>query len=260
MTGPVSINGNAPMFVLDRVAKSYSGIIALAPISLKIESGERVAILGPSGSGKTTLLHLMAGVIQPDDGSIFIDGQRLTSLTPGRELANLVGVMHQQFDLVPHLSVVHNVLAGRLGQWSTLRSLVSLMFPRERNLAVTALDRLGIGHKLGERTSRLSGGEQQRVAMARLLVQKPRAILADEPVASLDPARAEDLMRLLIDVVSESDKTLVASLHSVELTRGLFSRAVGLRGGELQFDLPVDELTDDLLEGLYDITGLEAED
>ena len=252
-------NGHGPMFALEGVAKTYPRTVALAPISLEIGVGERVAILGPSGAGKTTLLHLMGGVVQPSQGTILIDGRPLPSLRPGGELAGLVGVIHQQFDLVPHLSVVHNVLAGRLGQWSTLRSLLSLVSPRERDVATEALEKMGIGHKLYERTSRLSGGEQQRVAMARLLVQTPRAILADEPVASLDPARAEDLMGLLSGIVRESGKTLVASLHSVALAREHFDRAIGLRNGKVQFDVPVARLTDGMLAKLYDIEGLEDE-
>ena len=259
MTSSISTVDHLPMFVLQGVAKVYPKAVALAPFSLEIEEEERVAVLGPSGGGKTTLLHLMGGVIQQDQGSIFIGGRPLTSLSPGRELASLVGVMHQQFDLVPHLSVVHNVLAGRLGQWGTLRSLLSLVSPRERHLALEALGKLGIADKMYERTSRLSAGEQQRVAMARLLVQAPRAILADEPVASLDPARAEDLMRQLSDIVRESGKTLVASLHSVQIARTYFSRAIGLRDGELQFDLPVGDVTDQALERLYDIRGLKGE-
>ena len=254
-----SAHHRSPMFDLVGVAKSYPGVLALAPISLEIEPGERVAVLGPSGSGKTMLLHLMAAVIQPDQGTVLISGRLASEMSPGKELSTLVGVIHQQFDLVPQLAVVHNVLAGRLGQWSTIRSLFSLVSPRERHLAVEALGKLGISHKIYERTSRLSGGEQQRVAMARLLVQSPAAILADEPVASLDPARAEDLVRLLSDVVRESGTTLVASLHSVQLTRFHFSRAIGLRNGELQFDVPVGDLTDGMLEELYEIKGLIGE-
>ena len=251
-------DGPVPMFVLENVAKTYPRAVALAPISLGIEAGDRVAVLGPSGGGKTTLLHLMGGVIQPDRGRIFINGLPISSLGPGNGLASQVGFIHQQFDLVPRLSVLHNVLAGRLGRWSTLRSLISLVLPRERHLAVEALEKVGIVHKLYERTSRLSGGEQQRVAMARLLVQAPQAILADEPVASLDPARAEDLMRLLTDIAQESGKTLVASLHSPSIALSYFSRAIGLRNGELQFDLPVSEMTDEMLESLYDIEGLKG--
>ena len=244
----------APVIVLDGVGKSYQGSAVLAPLSLEIWAGERVAVLGPSGSGKTTLLHLIGGVIQPDQGSVMLDGRYLADMVPGRELAVLVGVMHQQLDLVPHLSVVHNVMAGRLGFWSLGRSLISLVSPREKHLAQGALERVGIPDKIYERTSRLSGGEQQRVAMARLLVQQPRVVLADEPVASLDPPRAEDLIRLLTTVVSESDKTLVASLHSIDLTRTFFSRAIGLRNGELQFDLPAERLNDEVIQHLYDLT------
>ena len=252
------VNGSAPMFLLEGVGKAYHRSIALAPLSMRIDAGERVAVLGPSGSGKTTLLHLLGGVIRPDQGAITIDTRPLADLGPGRELSGLVGVMHQQFDLVPHLAVVHNVLAGNLGRWGTLRSLVSLVSPRERHVAQDALDRLGIGDKLHARTSTLSGGEQQRVAMARLLVQTPKAILADEPVASLDPARAEDLIKLLTDVAGESGKTLVASIHSVGLARKYFRRAIGLRNGQVQFDSPVEDVTDDVLDRLYDIEGLDS--
>ena len=254
MTNPQ--DSRPPMFTLEGVSKSYPRTVALAPLSLKIDPGERVAILGPSGSGKTTLLHLMAGVIEPDHGSILIAGIPLSAIGPGGQLSSLVGIIHQQLDLVPHLSVVHNVLAGRLGEWSTLRSLWSLVSPRERHLAAEALDKLGIADKLFERTSKLSGGEQQRVAMARLLVQTPKAILADEPVSSLDPARAEDLMRQLIHIVQESDKTLVASVHSMQLGYTYFSRAIGLRNGELQFDLPIAKVTVEMLDEIYQISGL----
>ena len=199
----------------------------------------------------------MGGVIQPDGGTIGLNGHTLSSLKPGRELAGLVGVIHQQLDLVPHLSVIHNVLAGRLGEWSLLRGLVSLVSPRDRDLADAALQRVGLADKVYERTSRLSGGEQQRVAIARLLLQNPRVILADEPVSSLDPSRAHDLMGLLANIVLESGKTLVASVHSVDLARAYFSRVVGLRAGRVQFDLPIEQVGDGLLEDLYEFRGPE---
>ena len=182
-----------------------------------------------------------------------MDGRPLAALGPGRELAGLVGVMHQQFDLVPHLAVVHNVLAGRLGQWGLVPSLLSLLWPRERRLAEEALDRLGIADKLLERTSRLSGGEQQRVAIARLMVQSSQVILADEPVSSLDPARAEDMLELLTGLAAAPDKALVASLHSPALIRRYFTRVIGLRDGLLQFDLPAGDLDDDSFERLYEL-------
>ena len=254
-----SSDGSPSMFVLEQVSKGYAGTVALAPLSLELRVRERVAILGPSGSGKTTLLHLLGGVIQPDQGRILIEGRPLANMGPGQQLASLVGVMHQQFDLVPHLPVIHNILAGRLGHWGLWRSLISLVSARERHLAEEALKRVGLGDKLYERTSRLSGGEQQRVAMARILVQHPRVILADEPIASLDPTRAEDLIQLISTIATESGKTLIASLHSIHLARNYFSRAIGLRKGKIQFDILVEELTDEILDGLYQLQGVQGQ-
>ena len=254
-----AVNGHQRIFLLDQVTKSYPGRLALAAISLEVSVGESVAVVGPSGSGKTTLLHLLAGVIQPDSGDIALNGHKLSEMKPGRELSSLVGVIHQQYDLVPHLSVLHNVLAGRLGQWGILRSLISLVSPRERKLAEQALEQVGLVNRIHERASRLSGGEQQRIAIARLLVQDPKVIIADEPVASLDPARAADLVRLLARIARESEKTFISSIHSIDLAREYFERVIGLRNGELQFDLPVESVTPDLLAGLYKLEGLEGE-
>ena len=244
---------SAPAVSLRAVGKSYADTVALAPLSLEVGQGERVAVLGPSGSGKTTLLNIIGGVLRPDAGVVTLSGRELAGMRPGRELSALVGVVHQQFDLVPHLPVVHNVLAGRLGEWSLWRSLLSLVAARDRRLAVAAVERVGIADKLHERTSRLSGGEQQRVALARLLVQRPGIVLADEPVSSLDPARADDVVRLLTSIVDESDTTLIASLHSVDLARRYFTRAIGLRDGRLQFDVAMDEVEDATLRALYDL-------
>ena len=241
------------MFALAGVAKRYGGVVALAPLSLEIAPGETVAIIGPSGSGKTTLLRLLGGMLRPDAGSVQIDGQPLERLEPGRELARLVGFMHQQYDLVPTLAVIHNVLAGRLGEWSVLRSLISLVSPRERETAVRALERVGIGEKLYTRTARLSGGEQQRVALARLLVQNPRAILADEPVSSVDPARAEAMVALLTAVAEEEGKTLIASLHSVPLALAHFRRVIALRAGVVVFDRPASAVGAADLDTLYQL-------
>ena len=248
-------NGRSPTAIvrLEDVSKRYNGDAALSSLSLEVREGERVAVLGPSGSGKTTLLHLIAGMEQPSQGRVLLAGQPLASMSAGSRLAALVGMMHQQLDLVPHLSVKHNVQAGRLGRWSLWKSLASLVSLRESERVQRALERVGIPEKLHERTSHLSGGEQQRVAMARLLAQESRVVLADEPVASLDPARAEDLMQLLVSIVAESGKTLIASVHSTYLTRKYFSRAIGLRKGTLEFDLPVEQLTDEALNRLYNL-------
>ena len=239
------------------ISKRYPGREALRPMSLEAREGEAIAVVGPSGSGKTTLLHLLAGVIRPDTGGVRLNGASLSDMGAGRELSRLVGVIHQQYDLVPHLSVVHNVLAGRLGEWGLFKSLVSLVSPRERRLAEDALEKVGLGDRLYERASRLSGGEQQRVAIARMLVQDPQVIVADEPVASLDPARSADLMALLTDIASESGKTIIASIHSIELARERFDRVIGLRNGGVAFDMPIGDVSDELLAGLYELEGLE---
>lgn len=235
------------------ISKSYPRAQALFPLSFSFAPGERVALVGPSGSGKTTLLRLLAGLIQPDSGEVRTAGRSLAQLGPGRELARLVGIIHQQYDLVPHLSTLHNVMAGRLGEWSLFRSLLSLVWPQERHLAETALAQMGIPEKLRERASRLSGGEQQRVAIARLIVQSPQVILADEPIASLDPARADDMLRLLTSLSDTSDKTLIVSIHSPALIQKYFTRVIALRNGQLQFDLLAHQLTEDTLNSLYEL-------
>jgi phosphonate transport system ATP-binding protein len=248
------------MFALDEATKRYGTLVALAPLTLSIASGERVALMGPSGSGKTTLLNLLSAALHPDTGKVRIDGQLTTSLRSGPALAHLVGVMPQGFDLVPSLAVVHNVLAGRLADWSLGRSLLSLAFPREADQARAALDRVGIADKLYERTSRLSGGEQQRVALARLLVQQPRAILADEPVSSVDPARADDLLVMLVDIAGEEGRTLVASMHAVPLALRYFSRVVALRAGRVIFDQPTAAVTAADLDALYTLEARARRD
>ena len=254
-----SNHSNGPAVLLDGASKRYEQSTVLAPLSLTVDPGERVAVIGPSGAGKTTLLRLIAGATAPSTGSVELRGRDVASLRPGRELARLVGMIAQQFDLVPNLSVLHNVLVGRLGEWNFGKSLLSLVWPREQRLAFDALERVGVAHLVHQRAGRLSGGEQQRVAIARLLVQHPTVALADEPVASLDPARAREVVRLLTDVTEELGETLIASIHSIDLAREFFDRIVGLRNGVVQFDVPAFSIRDHMLEDLYEIEGLRSE-
>ena len=248
-----------PAVRFEGASMRYGQTTVLAPLDLAVERGTRVAVVGPSGAGKTTLLRLMAGAAAPTTGVVELCGRDLTNLRPGRELARLVGMIAQQFDLVPNLSVLHNVLAGRLGEWSFGKSLLSLVWPRDQRLAFDALERVGVTHLAHQRAGRLSGGEQQRVAIARVLVQRPTVVLADEPVASLDPARAREVVRLLTDVTEEQGETLVASIHSIELAREFFDRIVGLRNGLVQFDVPAFSIGDHVLDELYEIEGLRSE-
>lgn len=249
----------APALILERVAKRYGQVEALAALSLVVRQGETVALLGPSGSGKSTLLMLLAGEIPPSEGRILLHGADLAALRAGPHMARLVGMVHQQFDLVPHLSALHNVLAGRLGQWGLIKSTLSLAWPQDRPAALAALARVGVLERAGLRAARLSGGEQQRVAIARLLLQDPAVVAADEPVSSLDPARAEEVLQVLLAIARESRKTLVASLHSVDLARKHFQRLIGLRNGQVQFDLPAAQVGEDRLRELYRLGGLRGD-
>lgn len=244
------------IFELNNISKVYERKIAISSLSLTIKKGELVALIGPSGAGKTTLLNILANVLKSESGQLLISGVLSDKYNSGKKLAKKIGIIRQQFDLVGQLPVVHNVLAGRLVEWGFLKSLLSLIFPQEKELAKKALARVGLLDKIYEKTSNLSGGEQQRVAMARLLVQKPEVILADEPVSALDPARAEDILSMLTKLVREENETLITVLHSVEYAKKYFDRIIAMREGKVYFDLPAEKVTDKLLSDLYDLKEL----
>ena len=248
-----------PAFELKNVTKRFrradgSWNEALRGITLTIRPGEAVAVIGPSGAGKTTLLRLLNQTIRPDTGEILIGGENPGLQTPRalRDLRARTATIYQQHNLVPNLRVVHNILAGKLSTWSLPRAILSLLFPRNIQEAAEAAGAVGILAKFWERTDRLSGGEQQRVAISRALIQKPRNLLADEPVASVDPSRADLLITLLRQVTGPDHKTLIVNLHDVPLALRNFPRIVGLHDGKLFFDLPPREVTAPLLKRLYE--------
>ncbi len=237
--------------VLSAATVAYGVRTALGPLSLTVPRGQAVALVGPSGAGKTSLLRLLAGQLSPAAGQVRVDGHDLARLRGRRELPGLVGLLPQQLDLVPQLSVKHNVQAGALGRWGVLRSLGALVLPLEHPPARTAIERVGLSERFTDRVADLSRGEQQRVALARLLVQDPALVLADEPVASLDPARAEQLLDLLATAAREDGRTLVTSLHGPALALRSMDRVVGLRDGQVVFDLPPHRVTPAMLTELY---------
>lgn len=245
------------MIEAKNITKHFERKIALSSLSFSIKQGEMVALVGPSGAGKTTLLNSIAGLVPLQSGELLIDSLPLRDYKRGKKFAKKIGVIRQQFDLIGPLAVIHNVLAGKLSEWGLLKSLVSLLVPQEKESALSALERVGLRDKSYEITATLSGGEQQRVAMARLMIQNPEIILADEPVSSLDPARADDVLSTLTKIVSEENQTLVASLHSVEYARKYFKRIISLKNGEIFFDLPTEKVTDELLSELYQLKGQE---
>jgi phosphonate transport system ATP-binding protein len=221
---------------LRHVTRRFGERLAVDDVSLDVHAGERIALIGPSGAGKTTLLRLINGSVQPTTGQVTVSAAR-------RE----IGTIDQAFALVDALRVIHNVNAGHLARWSTLRALSSLIVPHDRPLAAAVLDRLGIPETIDARTSDLSGGQRQRVAIARVLVQDPPLVLADEPVSQLDPERAVMVLRQL----TSRDGTLIACLHRPDLAREYFGRIVGLRAGRVVFDRPAAQVTPELLAPLY---------
>ena len=242
---------DAYIYSLTGVSKFAEKIPIIQDITLCIKPEEKVAILGPSGVGKTTLIRLMSGEIHPDRGTVKLNGQNSFHFSQGRELARIVGVINQQFNLVDELSVMNNVLAGNLGRWNFFESIFSLISSRNSEIAQNALSMVDLSGRDRTKVSKLSGGEQQRVAIARLIVQDPAVILADEPVSSLDPARAEEIMNLLLKYVKTRSKTLVAVLHSFEFTKKYFDRVIGIREGAVYFDISTNSLTQNVFEDLY---------
>jgi len=227
-------------FELRSASVTHASLKALDSLDLRLDAGERVALVGPSGAGKSTPLELLSTARFPDQGKVFLGGSETSKLSSGalRSLRSRVGFIHQDHCLVPNLRVSQNVIAGRLGAQSLAAYIKSMLRPSKAELERTLgiLDRVGIGEKLFERSDRLSGGERQRVAIARALYQSPGALLADEPVASVDPARARDLISLLVRLAEEDGLTLVVSLHDPSLAREFFPRLVGLREGRVTFD------------------------
>lgn len=239
---------------LERITKIFPRHqVAIDGIDLEVRKGEKVALIGPSGAGKTTLFRMLNCTLRPTSGRLCIHGENVETLhgRPLRQMRRRIGTVYQQHNLVPRLRVIHNVLSGQLGRWSTLRSLISLVRPSDIQLAYDALMRVGIEDKIFTRTDELSGGQQQRVAIARVLIQNPEVILADEPVSSVDPSLAQTIIRLLLDISDCMQKTLLMSLHSVDLALAYFPRVIGIKKGKAIFDLSPDKISEDLLADLY---------
>jgi len=247
---------SSPLLRLDQATVQYGNASrpALEELTLEIGMGERVALVGPSGAGKTTVIGLANGTVAPTSGTVAILGVDSQSINrrEHRSTRHRVATVYQDFALVPSLRVAHNVAAGRLGAWSALHALKSLVSPSERDAVYSVLEQVGIAEKLWERTDNLSGGQQQRVAIARALFQEPDLLLADEPVSNLDPTRSKSVLdTLLLAVEAVSVRTLIASIHDAPLALSHFGRVVGLRAGRLVFDLAVAEVTPDILDDLY---------
>jgi phosphonate transport system ATP-binding protein len=230
-----------------------NGTRALNGVSLSVGAGERVAVIGASGAGKTTLLRLIATALRSTGGVLNVLGGDPWRLDRGhlRRLRSRIGMVHQTPPIPARQRVVTAVLAGRLGRWPLWKGLSSLIYPADIAGAREVLARMQIADKLFERCDRLSGGQLQRVGVARVLYQQPELILTDEPVSAVDPALSDHVIGELNREAIARGVTLIASLHAVDLALHWFPRIVGIKAGDIVFDLPPARITDDMLRDIY---------
>lgn len=242
------------MIRFENASVTYSGgVHALKHLTLEIPDGELVVVVGLSGAGKSTLIRAINGLVPLTDGDVIVDGVSVRQAKPRqlRELRSRIGMIFQTFNLVKRTSVLNNVLLGRLHDAGTLRSLLGWYRDEDVEIAMRALERVGIVEKAYVRASNLSGGQQQRVGIARALAQEPKIILADEPVASLDPPTSHVVMRDLQRINRELGITTVVNLHFLDLARVYGQRIVGLRSGELVYDGTGDQADEHVFRDIY---------
>ncbi len=250
------------MLVIENLTKVYEdGTVALRDVSFTVAPDEFLVIIGLSGSGKSTLLRCINRLIDPTEGRIFWDGQDITKATEAelRRVRRNIGMIFQHFNLVERSSVTTNVLSGRSGYVNPWWSLINYFPASDRELARQALDRVGIAEKANNRADALSGGQKQRVGIARALMQNPKMLLADEPVASLDPVLAHSILDYLEKLNREDGITLICSLHYLDLVQRYATRVIGLRAGEIVYEGTKEEvraLTDAEFKQIY---GEEAQ-
>jgi phosphonate transport system ATP-binding protein len=245
------------MLVLEGVSRRFGNKAAVDNVSLELASGGFIGVIGRSGAGKSTLLRMINRLIDPTEGRILVDGQDVTQLHGAalRKWRSDCAMIFQQFNLVGRVDVLTNVLMGRLNGMATLPALLGLWSKQDKATALAALEQFDIGALASQRAESLSGGQQQRVAIARALVQEPRIILADEPIASLDPRNTKVVMDALQRINRHFGITVVCNLHSLDLARAYCDRLVGMAQGRVVFDDVPAALTEQVARELY---GLEA--
>ena len=246
------------MLVIEGLTRRYPGCVAVDKLSLQIVPGTFVGVIGRSGAGKSTLLRMLNRLVEPSEGRVTWRGQEVTAHRGAalRAWRARCAMIFQQFNLSGRLDVLTNVLVGRLNHVPAYRSLLRLWSEEDRAIALSALEQFDIGGLAAQRADRLSGGQQQRVAICRALVQEPELILADEPIASLDPRNTRLVMDALAEINRRYGITVLCNLHSLELARSYCDRLVGLAGGRLVFDGTPEMLTEEVARDLY---GLEAQ-
>ncbi|TES53796.1 phosphonate ABC transporter ATP-binding protein [Halalkalibacterium halodurans] len=230
-----------------------NGTQGLKGVNLKINEGEFVVIVGLSGAGKSTLIRSMNRLVTPTEGELLIDGENILPYSSRqlRKLRTKVGMIFQNYNLVKRSSVMKNVISGRLGHVGTFASLLNLYPKEDVALAYRSLQRVNIAEKVYQRADQLSGGQQQRVAIARVLTQQPKIILADEPVASLDPPTSHQVMTYLRKINKEDKITTIVNLHFIDMAMEYADRIIGMRAGEVVFDGPASEVSEETFEEIY---------
>jgi phosphonate transport system ATP-binding protein len=248
------------MLVLDGVSKQFGALRAVDSVSLEIPRGQFVGVIGRSGAGKSTLLRTINRLNDPSAGRILSNGTDITALRgPAlRDWRQRCAMIFQQFNLVGRLDVLTNVLMGRLNQRNTMATMLKLFSREDRMMAIAALEQLDMGDHLAQRAETLSGGQQQRVAICRALVQEPDIILADEPIASLDPRNTAVVMDALARINREYGITVLCNLHDLDIAAEYCARLVGMKGGRVVFDGPPCALTPAIAEQLYDLDPAAA--
>jgi phosphonate transport system ATP-binding protein len=241
-------------FSLQELSFQHSnGTKALSQISLVANVGECIAVIGPSGSGKTTLLSILATALKPSLGTVEILGENPWKLPKPslKRLRSKIGLVHQAPPIPPRQRVITAILAGRLGRWPLWKSILSLIYPVDIRGPQACLERLDLADKLFDRCDCLSGGQLQRVGVARVLYQAPQLVLADEPVSAMDPVLSDLTIGVLIEEAKRCNATLVASLHAVDIALRWFPRIIGIRDGQIIFDLPSSQVSETILKELY---------
>lgn len=250
------------MLKIENLTKVYpNGVHALKDISFEIPDGQFLVIIGLSGSGKSTLLRCLNRLVEPTSGRILWNGIDITSATDEdlRHIRRRIGMIFQHFNLVKRSKVITNVLAGRLGYTNPMWSFVNRFSGADRRLALEKLDRVGIRSKAYDRADALSGGQQQRVGIARALMQNPELMLADEPVASLDPATSHSVMKYLEALNKEDGITILCSLHFLSLARTYADRIIALKDGILEFDGSPADIDEVKFKEIYGEDAIEVE-
>ena len=240
-------------FQLKNVTRKFGQHVAVDGVNVEIDKGEMVGVIGRSGAGKSTLLRMINRLVDPSFGSIHFGDVEVSALK-GQGLRNWqrdCAMIFQQFNLVPRLDVLTNVLLGRLNHRPTALSILNVFSREERIMAIAALERLGIEQTALQPAGTLSGGQQQRVAIARALMQGPKVVLADEPIASLDPLNAKIVMDTLRDINEREGITVVTNLHTLDTARNYCSRIIGMAQGRMVFDGTPDQLTADTVQEIY---------